>query len=176
MDASGPFFLAGCAIIGAIAGLTHLPDRNANMSGTAPPVVPDSFIPVPPAPTQKSSTVRYRADGAGQFWIPAKANSVRLQFLVDTGAGEVVFNKRDAARLGIDVDHLNFDGRSSTANGIVRTARAQIASLSVGPFTFIDVRVSINDGDLDFPLLGMAFLRRLNVAIGKGVLTLSDAL
>jgi clan AA aspartic protease (TIGR02281 family) len=176
MGAPGPLILAGCAIIGAVVGLAHLPDRDTSTSGIAPPLIPDSFIPRPSAPTHKSSTVRYRADGAGQFWIPAKANGVRMQFLVDTGAGNVVFSKTDAARLGIDVDHLSFDGRSSTANGTVRTAKAQIASLSVGPFTFIDVWVSINDGDLDFPLLGMAFLRRLNVAIGKGVLTLSDAL
>ena len=85
----------------------------------------------------------------------------------------MTFSKRDARRLGIDVNRLSFSGRSSTANGIVRTAAARVVQLSVGPFTVTDFPVSINDGDLDFPLLGMTFLRRMNVAIGNNTLTLT---
>jgi aspartyl protease family protein len=117
--------------------------------------------------------VSFYADRYGQFWIDGNANGTAFRFLADTGASDVVFDIRDARRLGLDVNRLSFNGRMSTANGIVRTASARIARLTVGPFTAVDVPVSINEGELGEPLLGMAFLRRMNVSMSNGMLTLS---
>ena len=148
-------------------------------SGIGPPVLPDSLlhaIPRPaPAPAQ-SSEVKFSADADayGQFWIMGTANGVAFKFLADTGASDVSFSKRDARRLGIDITRLSFTGRASTANGLVRTAETRVARLSVGPFTVTDFPVSINEGELDFPLLGMTFLQRMHVGINNGTLTLTS--
>ncbi|MGE0280202.1 MAG: TIGR02281 family clan AA aspartic protease [Rhizobiaceae bacterium] len=130
-------------------------------------------LPAPPRAAPTPRTVRYAADHYGQFWIDGTADGVAFRFLADTGASEIVFGKRDARRLGLDIKALRWDGRASTANGIVRTASARLTRLTVGPFTLTDVPVSINEGELAEPLLGMAFLRRLNVSIQSGTLTLS---
>ncbi len=142
-----------------------------------PPVISERDLPpAPDLPRPKSGkrTVSFQADSYGQFWLDGTANGTAFRFLADTGATEIVFSKHDARRLGFDVARLSFDGWASTANGLTRTASARIDRLQVGPFTLTDVTVTINEGDLDSPLLGMAFLRRLHVAIGNGLLTLSD--
>jgi clan AA aspartic protease (TIGR02281 family) len=139
-----------------------------------PPVIADRDLPDVPRPAPgKPRAVSFYADRYGQFWITGTANGIAFRFLADTGASGITFSTRDARRLGLDVNRLRWDGRASTANGIVRTAPARLERLEVGPFTLADVPVSINEGDLEFPLLGMAFLRRLNLSIGNGTLTLT---
>jgi aspartyl protease family protein len=141
-------------------------------TAVGPPVLPADVLPLP-SETLRPHSMTIPADTYGQFWIAGSANGVALTFLADTGASDVTFSKHDARRLGINVDRLHFDGRSSTANGIVRTATARLDRLVVGPFSFTNVPVSVNDGELAFPLLGMTCLRRMNIAISKGTLTLS---
>ena len=138
-----------------------------------PPVLPADVLPPAPPDFPQPHTMTIAANVYGQFWISGSANDVAMTFLADTGASEITFNKHDALRLGIEISRLHFDGEASTANGVARTAAARIGRLSVGPFTFTDIPVSIIDGNLAFPLLGMALLRRMNVAISNGTLTLS---
>jgi clan AA aspartic protease (TIGR02281 family) len=144
-----------------------------------PPVVPP-VRDTPPAIVSKVSMGKLSGRGVltstaniyGQFWLDGSANGVAVRFLVDTGASDIAFSLRSARMLGIDTRALVFDGRAATANGVARVAFARMARLSLGPFTVTDVPVSIIDGEMDFPLLGMAFLRRMNVGIGNGKLTL----
>jgi clan AA aspartic protease (TIGR02281 family) len=143
-----------------------------------PPAISDRDLPdmpgLPRPVSGKPRVASFYADSYGQFWIDGKANGVAFRFLADTGASDISFSKQDARRLGLDVARLSFDGLASTANGVTRTASARIARLQVGPFTMRNVSISINEGELDEPLLGMGFLRRLHVSIGNGLLTLSD--
>jgi clan AA aspartic protease (TIGR02281 family) len=167
-----------CALLAGVAAFEFIGVRNTGgasvigppvISGRDLPDVPDMPRPVPGKPR----AVSFYADRYGQFRIDGTANGATFHFLADTGATEVVFDKRDARRLGLDVNRLVFDGIASTANGMVRTASARIARLSIGPFTAVDVPVSINEGEVGEPLLGMAFLRRMNVSMSNGILTLS---
>lgn len=96
----------------------------------------------------------------GHFHADIVVNGVEVDFLVDTGASQIVLNKRDARRVGIDLDTLAFTGSASTANGIVRTARARVGVMKLGDVLDTDVRVSINDGELDSSLLGLTYLDR----------------
>jgi clan AA aspartic protease (TIGR02281 family) len=139
-----------------------------------PPVLPADVLPPSPPDFPQPHTMTVAAGVYGQFWISGSANGVAMTFLADTGASDITFNKSDARRLGIDVSRLHFDGQASTANGVARTASARIDRLSVGPFTFTDTPVSIIEGDLAFPLLGMALLQRMNISISSGMLTLSS--
>jgi aspartyl protease family protein len=180
VETLGKIVCAVCIIGGIGFALVHFggADNTGGAAVVGPPVISDRDLPdVPDMPRLvpgKPRAASFNADRFGQFWINGRANGAAFRFLADTGATGIVFSVRDARRLGLDLNRLNWDGQVSTANGVARTASARLARLEVGPFAFADVPVSINEGDLDCPLLGMAFMRRLHVAIGNGVLTLSE--
>ncbi|MCB1349382.1 MAG: TIGR02281 family clan AA aspartic protease [Paracoccaceae bacterium] len=110
----------------------------------------------------------------GHFYVTAAANGARIDFVVDTGATDVVLTREDAARAGIDLASLAYTGTASTANGIVRTARARLPDLTLGGFTDQAVPVLVNEGEMDTSLLGMTYLRRfekIEIADDKLILT-----
>ncbi len=110
----------------------------------------------------------------GHFYVTARANGTTIDFVIDTGATDVVLTQADAARAGIDLDTLAYTGTASTANGVVRTARARLDDLSLGAFTDRAVPVLVNEGAMDKSLLGMTYLRRferIEIAGDKLVLT-----
>ena len=110
----------------------------------------------------------------GHYYLPMLVNGEPITFLVDTGASQIVLNAQDAKRVGIDLDQLNYLGRASTANGVVRTAPVQLDSLALGPILDNGVSAWINEGDLDKSLLGMDYLHRFsNVQFADGKLILS---
>lgn len=96
----------------------------------------------------------------GHFHATLGVNGTPLRFLVDTGASDIVLSLRDAERAGIDVQALRFAGQARTANGIVATAPVRLDRVELGGVTDRDVAASVNSGDLDTSLLGMAFLDR----------------
>ena len=83
-----------------------------------------------------------------------------VNFVVDTGATDVVLSEVDARRVGLDPEGLIYSGRASTANGIVRTARVRLEDVSVGGFDEGSLRASVNEGALETSLLGMSYLQR----------------
>ena len=100
-------------------------------------------------------------DEGGHFLLYGKVNGVTVQFLVDTGASDIVLSPADAKRLGVDVDNLAFTGVAETANGMGRTASFTADSLVVGDLRLSDVRMEINQAPMSVSLLGMSFFRRL---------------
>ncbi|WP_299985601.1 TIGR02281 family clan AA aspartic protease [uncultured Ruegeria sp.] len=110
----------------------------------------------------------------GHYYLPMLVNGTAVTFLVDTGASNIVISPNDAERIGIDTDQLNYLGRASTANGIVRTAPVRLDSLSLGPIIDRNIPASVNEGDLDQSLLGMEYLHRFsNIQFSDGRLILS---
>lgn len=110
----------------------------------------------------------------GHYYLPMLVNGEPITFLVDTGASQIVLNAQDAKRVGIDLDQLNYLGRASTANGVVRTAPVQLDSLALGPIRDDGVSAWINEGDLGKSLLGMDYLHRFsNIQFANGKLILS---
>ncbi len=110
----------------------------------------------------------------GHFYITARVGDTTIDFIVDTGATDVVLTQADARRAGIDLEGLAYSGTASTANGVVRTARARLDTLSLGAFSDRDVPVLVNEGAMDTSLLGMTYLRRfdrIEIAGDKLVLT-----
>ncbi|MDP5216083.1 TIGR02281 family clan AA aspartic protease [Ruegeria sp. 2205SS24-7] len=122
--------------------------------------VSDSGISVPRAPD-------------GHYYLQLMINDKPVDFLVDTGASQVVLSHRDAERVGIDTDALNYFGRAMTANGEVRTAPVEIDAVSLGGFTDHDLTAWVNEGEMDRSLLGMEYLQRWpSVQITNGALIL----
>lgn len=96
----------------------------------------------------------------GHFYMILEVGGVPIEFVVDTGATDVVLSLEDAARVGFVRDELFFDGQASTANGIVRTATVRLPDVRLGGIDEGTVRASVNEGDLETSLLGMSYLQR----------------
>ncbi len=98
----------------------------------------------------------------GQFHLTLLLNDEPVEFLVDTGATDIVLSLDDAERIGLDPANLAFLGTARTANGSVKTAFATVDEIALGPVAFNRVRVAVNGGEMRGSLLGMSFLSRLS--------------
>lgn len=110
----------------------------------------------------------------GHYHLTLEVNGVPTDFLVDTGATDIVLTRADAASVGLDVESLDFLGRAKTANGEVRTAPVRLDAIRLGPVTDRNVYAVVNDGDMRQSLLGMGYLQRwgrIEIADGELILT-----
>lgn len=110
----------------------------------------------------------------GHYYMRAEINGNPVNFVVDTGASEIVLTREDAARAGLDIDRLQFFGRASTANGEVRTAPVRLDSVEIGGIRDADVPAYVNEGEMFQSLLGMSYLHRwdrIEIADGKLILS-----
>ncbi|SIT79413.1 aspartyl protease family protein [Yoonia rosea] len=109
----------------------------------------------------------------GHYHLTLDVNGTAVDFVIDTGASQVVLSQRDAARIGIDANSLNYSGAASTANGVVRTAPVMLDQVRLGAITDRNVPAVVNGGEMDNSLLGMTYLglyNRIEIANGELVL------
>jgi len=85
-------------------------------------------------------------------------NGIPVEFVVDTGATEVVLSEADARAVGINVEALIYSGTAMTANGEVRTAPARIILADLEGIEDKNLRVWVNQGEMDGSVLGMRYL------------------
>ena len=117
---------------------------------------------VPGYATQVSAdTVAFTENEDGDFDVHGTVDGATVQFLVDTGATDIVLSPADAQRIGIDLSSLSFNRRTETANGEGRGAFWRARELKVGPIELNDVAMSVNETGMHSSLLGMAFLKRM---------------
>ena len=110
--------------------------------------------------------IALRRAADGHFYADAQVNGMRVRFLVDTGASDVVLTPADAARVGLDPGRLSYTVPASTANGTVMGAPVTLRSVSLGGLTERGVRALVNQAPMPTSLLGMSYLsrfRRLSV-------------
>lgn len=109
----------------------------------------------------------------GHFHMTLGVNGVPVEFVVDTGASEIVLTQEDAERAGIAIDGLPFLGTANTANGTVRTAQVRLDEVDLGGITDRNVRALVNGGEMNGSLLGMTYLNRFSeVSFGNGTMVL----
>ncbi len=138
----------GLIFIGVIAGYGLWEDIRRDVAPSQA-VLEGGVIEVPRAPD-------------GHFHLVLQLNGEPVEFLVDTGATDIVLSLADAERAGLNPDELAFLGTARTANGPVRTAFATIDEVALGPVVFDRVRVAINGGEMPGSLLGMSFLSQFD--------------
>ena len=103
-----------------------------------------------------------------------RINDVSVDFVVDTGATDIVLSQADASRIGLDLGQLAFTGRASTANGIVETARVTLDKIEIANVIDRNVSAIVNKGESFGSLLGMGYLQRWGrIEIENGVLSLT---
>lgn len=122
--------------------------------------------------TSGKPTVRLTALSDGHFVTDGSINGVGVQFLVDTGATFVAMSVDEARRIG--VPYLNGSrGFSSTANGIVETYRVVLDTVKLGEITLNNVEGSVLPGNMPGVLLGMSFLKRLQMTRENNTMVLT---
>ncbi len=121
--------------------------------------------------TREVQLVRNRAD---QYNAIGNINGKEVHFLVDTGASDVAISQQLADKLGIKKLAPTI---ASTANGDTQAWLARLESVSLGEIKIMDVAAIILPKQLDNKaLLGMTFLKELELIHRDGILTLRQAL
>lgn len=105
-------------------------------------------------------TVSFNRARDGHFYAEMEVNGKKIDFIVDTGATEIVLSEQDAAHLGYPVSDLIYSGRASTANGNVPIARIKLDTVVLGHFVDSNIGATVNGGELETSLLGMRYLGR----------------
>jgi aspartyl protease family protein len=117
--------------------------------------------------------ISFRMSRDGHYYIMTKVNGEPVEFMLDTGASDVVITRKIAKQIGINPKDLEFTKIYNTANGTVRGAPILIETIEIGGRRIQNVRASVNDSDLTSPLLGMSFLDKLQgYEVRDGVLKL----
>lgn len=137
----------GLIFIGVIAAIGVWDDIRQTLRPTQSVITETGQIEVPRAPD-------------GHYYLTLQINDKPVDFLVDTGASEMVLTSDDAERAGLPLDDLIYSGRAMTANGEVRTAWVKLDSVELGRVLDRGVTAWVNEGEMERSLLGMAYLRR----------------
>jgi aspartyl protease family protein len=147
---------AWCAVIGVLTlGYTYRSElQDAGLR------IRSELVPGYPVDTG-SGTIALAASEDGGYHVVGTVNGVPVEFLVDTGASDIVLSPADASRAGLNVKALDYSRVFETAHGAGRGAAARVANLSVGPIVLSDVDVSVNQTAMRNSLLGMAFLKQM---------------
>lgn len=120
------------------------------------------------------STVAVPRGPGGHYQLTLDINGAAVNFIVDTGASQVVLSQADARRIGIDPAALNYSSIANTANGMVQTAPVILDEVVLGGITDRNVRAVVNGGPMDASLLGMTYLGLYDrIEISNGQLVLS---
>ncbi len=150
----------GLIFLGAIAAAGLWGDIRSTVPGPQAMRVGEGRIEVPRSPD-------------GHYYLRLGLNGTPVDFIVDTGATDMVLSAEDAARIGIEEGSLRFLGRAVTANGEIRTAATRIDEVRLGGFLDRDVPARVSGGEMPGSLLGMGYLSRFTeLSISGGRLTL----
>jgi aspartyl protease family protein len=109
----------------------------------------------------------------GQFVTEGRINGKLVRMMVDTGATLVSLSREQANQLGISLQ----GGRPiavHTANGVVAATEVMLRSVRVGTIERREVPAVIQDSPLPIVLLGMSFLKHLELQHGADQLTLTE--
>jgi aspartyl protease family protein len=106
----------------------------------------------------------------GQYVITGLINNIETEFILDTGATDVVIPAGLAEASGLEYGYQN---QAMTANGLVSIYSTMIDELRLGDITLYNVRASINPAMHEsMVLLGMSALRQIEFVQQGSQLTL----
>lgn len=109
--------------------------------------------------THEVVEVNLERNRRGHYVVSGTINDEPVEFLLDTGATDVVVPEPLAERLNLEKGR---QGRAMTANGMVTVYATHLDRLSIGGIELFDVRASINPA-MSMPgvLLGMSALEQI---------------
>lgn len=107
----------------------------------------------------QSGVIEVPAHFDGHYYLTLRLDGVDVDFVVDTGATDVVLSQSDAQRVGLKPALLDYSDVAQSANGLVRSAPVIIEEVALEGIVDQNVAVSVNEGEMDISLLGMGYLR-----------------
>jgi aspartyl protease family protein len=111
------------------------------------------------------------ADSRGHFVTIGSINGASARMLLDTGATMVSMSSVEAKRLG--VSYLSGErGTVSTANGVVPAYRVTLNTVKLGNITLNQVEGLVQESSMPYVLLGMSFLKRVEMKRDNSTMTL----
>lgn len=102
----------------------------------------------------------YRASD-GHFHIKALVNGQSVNFMVDTGASDIMLTPEVAKLLGFAPATLTFSKTYHTANGKVSGAPILLQRFQIGTLVLENLPASVNGASMRHSLLGMRFFNKL---------------
>ena len=119
--------------------------------------------------TARVVTLHPDARRGNHYFARVTINGYSAEGMIDTGASTLAMSADMAKRFGLATANAS-KGTAATANGNITTANVVVPQVEVAGIKLNDVAVSVGvSGEM---LIGMSFLRRLNMTMGDGVLTL----
>ena len=119
----------------------------------------------------ESIEVPLKRNRQGHYMLVGKINGEDVEFLLDTGATDVVVPESTARRLGLP---YGMRGRAMTANGPVTIYQTRIDELHLGEIRLINIDASINPNMEGAILLGMSALGQIEFSQQADTLTLKQ--
>ncbi|MEO8922441.1 MAG: TIGR02281 family clan AA aspartic protease [Caldimonas sp.] len=115
--------------------------------------------------------IKLTAQSGGHFLTSGTINGRTVNFVVDTGATNVVLSAAEADRIGLEYKNgpLTY---SSTANGMIVAYRVRLASIRIGDVQVYDVDATVVPASMPFVLLGNSYLQRFQMRRENDLLTL----
>ncbi len=114
--------------------------------------------------------VLIKQDDSGHYIFIGEINGKKVKFLYDTGATSVSVPEHIAAYLELPIGK---SVHSKTANGTAISFRTSLNTVKVGNIELKNIRASISKGlEGDEILLGMSFLKEIDIKQNNGVLEL----
>ena len=159
---------AGLGLV-LVVGYSYRTDINSLSTRTLAELMPGRAIQI------AAGTAIVRANEDRHFRIDSEVDGAQIRFLLDTGASIVVLNRRDALKIGFDMDKLAFTQRTQTANGVGMGAPVRLREIRIGPIVVKNIRAMVNKTPMSTSLLGVNFMERLSgYSVKDGTLTLTQ--
>ena len=116
------------------------------------------------------TSASFVADARGHYFAPVTINGVTEIGMIDTGATTVAMSAVSAKKFGLAYESGKV-GMAETAAGKISNHQLTVPQISVGGIKLQAVPVSVGvQGQM---LIGMSVLKRLNMQLNGGTLTLT---
>lgn len=155
--------IAGAFVIAAATSLILAPKLEQESSPAVEPVVieTDGDTGKKAEPTFANAAIISR-EADGHYWTRAEVDGTAVKFMVDTGASTVALTYRDARRIGLNPEELDYKWEIRTAGGLTYGASVLLEEIRIGRVKVENVEAMILKNELDVSLLGMTFLGELD--------------
>jgi len=128
---------------------------------------------------KKIREISIATNRSGSYYINGTINSVPVRFHIDTGATTIAMSRAKGIEIGLPFEK-GISAIATTASGKIPSFAGSCQKVTIGEIELENVICTVSekpdDGMLNHEvLLGMSFLRRINMRQENGILTLSQA-